>query len=208
MKKIIQDIEALKHNTTIQKQIDTRIHEFKTINTHSAEELYTELCFCLLTANFSSQRSIHIHAQLKSHFGIDSSETLAAKLKASGYRFPHTRAAYITEARAHKDSLPTILHTLQGEDRRAWLVHTIKGFGYKEASHFLRNIGYDDYAIIDSHILDLLTREKLIRKPKTLTQKKYKTLEKLLRTLALQTNLTLAELDLYLWYQETGKILK
>jgi N-glycosylase/DNA lyase len=33
-------------------------------------------------------------------------------------------------------------------------------------------------------------------------------IEKILKTIATQTNLTLAELDLYLWYMETGKIFK
>ncbi|MCK4901793.1 MAG: hypothetical protein KAS76_00435 [Thermoplasmatales archaeon] len=75
-------------------------------------------------------------------------------------------------------------------------------------SHFLRNVGFDDYAIIDFHIIDILVDNKLIEKPKTLTKKKYLEIEDLLRKLAKETNLTLAELDLYLWYMETGKILK
>jgi N-glycosylase/DNA lyase len=87
-------------------------------------------------------------------------------------------------------------------------VQNIKGLGYKEASHFLRNIGFDDYAIIDSHILDILKRYNLIKQPKTLTKKKYIEIENILQKIAKQTHLTLAELDLYLWYLETGKILK
>lgn len=94
------------------------------------------------------------------------------------------------------------------DERRAWLVDNISGLGYKEASHFLRNIGFDDYAIIDFHILDILERYHLIKKPKTLTAKRYRDIEAILRKLAAQTNLSLAELDLYLWYLETGKILK
>jgi len=101
-----------------------------------------------------------------------------------------------------------MIQTLQHEERRAWLVDNIKGLGYKEASHFLRNIGFDDYAIIDFHILDLLERYRLIKKPKTLTTKQYRKIEHVLQKLATKTNLTLAELDLYLWYLETGKILK
>jgi len=80
--------------------------------------------------------------------------------------------------------------------------------GLKEASHFLRNIGFDDYAIIDFHIVDLLVKENLIKRPKTITPKIYLEIETVLKKLAIQVNLTLAELDLYLWYLETGKILK
>ena len=37
---------------------------------------------------------------------------------------------------------------------RAWFVKNIKGIGLKEASHFLRNIGFGkDLAILDRHIL-------------------------------------------------------
>ena len=133
---------------------------------------------------------------------------LSKKLRQHGYRFPNTRAAYITESVKFKDLLPSIIQKLGWHERRAWLVDNIKGLGYKEASHFLRNIGFDDYAIIDFHILDLLERYHLIEKPKTLTVKKYREIEKILQTIATRTNLTLAELDLYLWFLETGKILK
>lgn len=78
----------------------------------------------------------------------------------------------------------------------------------KEASHFLRNIGYKNLAIIDFHILDLLEEYKLIEKPKTLSPKNYIEIENVLRELAQKTNTKLGELDLYLWYKETGKILK
>ena len=48
----------------------------------------------------------------------------------------------------------------------------------------------------------------IINKPKTITKNKYLEIEEKLIDLAKKTNLTLAELDLYLWYTETGKILK
>ena len=69
-------------------------------------------------------------------------------------------------------------------------------------------MGFDDYAIIDFHIIDILVDNKIIKKPKTLTKKRYLEIEDKLRGLADKTALTLAELDLYLWYLETGKILK
>jgi len=48
----------------------------------------------------------------------------------------------------------------------------------------------------------------LIERPKTLTKRKYLEIENILRDIAREINLTLAELDLYLWFIETGKILK
>jgi len=206
MNDLSSTINDLKHSN-IQREIQQRIKEFKTIDTHSAEELFNELCFCILTANFNSERTIQIHGKLHASFCRETKESIAKKLRKHGYRFPNTRASYIVESTANKDILPTIILTLNHEQRRHWLINNIKGIGYKEASHFLRNIGFDNYAIIDFHILDLLERYHLITKPKTLTAKKYLEIEQVLQKLATKTNLTLAELDLYLWYLETGKIL-
>ena len=207
MNELVSILKKLQQSS-IQKTIQKRIQEFKSIDTGSAEELFKELSFCILTANFNSERTISLHALLHPCFCTDTKENLAKKLRAQGYRFPNTRAGYITESVVHKNHLPRIIQELDHDERRAWLVDTITGLGYKEASHFLRNIGFDDYAIIDFHILDILERYHLIKKPKTLTAKKYREIEAILQGIATQTNLTLAELDLYLWYLETGKILK
>ncbi|MCS7106383.1 MAG: N-glycosylase, partial [Candidatus Aenigmarchaeota archaeon] len=122
--------------------------------------------------------------------------------------FPKTRANYIVEVRKFKDELKNIFGKLSEEELREWLVKNVKGLGYKEASHFLRNIGYKNFAIIDFHILDLLERFGLIKKPKSLSRKKYLEIENLLKKIAEKAKLSLAELDLYLWYLETKKVLK
>ena len=207
MNELLTNIQKLKHSR-IQLKIQKRIQDFKNVNTLSAEELFQELCFCILTANFNAERSIHIHKQIHNCFCTDTKEMLSKKLRQQGYRFPNTRAIYIIDSVSKKDTLPIIIQTLKRDERRTWLAQNIKGLGYKEASHFLRNIGFDDYAIIDSHILDLLERYNLIKQPKTLTKKKYIEIENLLHKIAQQMHLSLAELDLYLWYLETGKILK
>ena len=96
------------------------------------------------------------------------------------------------------------------QEIREWLVKNIKGLGYKEASHFLRNIGFKNIAIIDYHIIDILARYRIIKKPKTrsLTRKRYLEIERVLRELSEKTGLALGELDLYLWFLETGRVLK
>jgi N-glycosylase/DNA lyase len=78
----------------------------------------------------------------------------------------------------------------------------------KESSHFLRNIGYKNLAIIDFHVLDLLEEYQIITRPKTMTKKQYLEIEEILLNIANQLNVNLAELDLYLWYAETGKVYK
>jgi len=207
MNGLVDKIENLK-KSEIGKLVEQRIEEFKNIDKKSNDELFKEICFCLLTANFNAEKSIKIQSKIGECFLTDSKKELTEKLKNYGHRFPNTRAEYISESLKCKDKLKDIVQFRDKKALRDWIVNNIKGIGYKEASHFLRNVGFDDYAIIDFHILDILVNYSLLKKPKTLTKKKYLDIEILLRRLAKKTGLTLAELDLYLWYLETGKILK
>jgi N-glycosylase/DNA lyase len=185
------------------------MNEFKEMGNKPSSEIFKELCFCILTANFNAEKSIKIQKVIGDGFLILPESQLTEKLKELGHRYPNTRTKYITEARKYKDSIKDIINSFNDENElREWLVENIKGIGFKEASHFLRNIGYKNFAIIDFHVIDILTRYKLIEKPRALTKRKYLEIEDLLKKIARKLNLNLAELDLYLWYMETGKILK
>ncbi len=207
MNDLLTVLNHLTHSP-IQQTVIQRIEEFKNLGKQSSEQIFQELCFCLLTANCQSQSCIQIQQKMGSDFLKLSEKQLTQKLKDLRYRFPNTRAQYITAAQNKYPLILQQLESLSGEELRNHLVKEIKGFGYKEASHFLRNIGYDDYAIIDFHIIDILEREQVIKKPKTLTKKQYLRIENTLRILARNLHISLAELDLYLWFLETGKILK
>jgi N-glycosylase/DNA lyase len=200
MKQLINYIQALK-KSNIASTIKQRMREFR-----NQKDVFSELCFCLMTANYSAEGGIRIQYAIGEGFYDLSEKDLANKLKKLGHRFPNARAKYICNARDL--DVRDALKNLTKDNLRDWLVNNVKGLGMKEASHFLRNIGYKDYAIIDFHIIDLLVREKLIERPKTLTKKKYLEIEDVLRTIGEKVNLNLAELDLYLWYLETGKVLK
>ncbi|MEM3018977.1 MAG: N-glycosylase/DNA lyase, partial [Candidatus Bathyarchaeia archaeon] len=172
-------------------------------------DIFKELCFCILTANFNAEKSIKIQEKIGDGFLNLSESQLAERLKELGHRYPNTRARYIVLARKYKDSLKMIINSFKEEIKlRDWLVKNIKGIGYKEASHFLRNIGYFNFAILDFHIIDCLVNYRLIDKPKILTKRNYLEIEKLLKDVAKKAGINLAQLDLYLWYFETGKILK
>ncbi len=211
MRDILRLIENLK-NSEVAGLVDMRIKTFKVLGRKSNNEIFKELCFCLLTANFSAERAIEIQKKVGEGFLILPQKRLASALQKFGYRYPNTRAEYIAEARKYKDMIKSYVGgftpNIDEYALRDWLVKNIKGLGYKEASHFLRNIGYQNLAIIDFHIMDLLERHGLIACPKTLTKAKYLKIEEVLRKIARKSNLTLAELDLYLWYIETGKVLK
>lgn len=197
MKKLLSKIDALK-GSSVRSLVASRMKEFGRRRTE--QELFSELCFCLLTANFNAERSIRIQNEIGSGFFDFSESKLSKKLKGLGHRFPNARAKYIAEARKQIGKLKAA--------NREWLVENVKGLGYKEASHFLRNTGNNDSAIIDFHIVDLLEKNNLIERPKSLTKGNYLQIESLLRNISLKANLNLAELDLYLWYMETNKILK
>ena len=200
MKPLIDLVKKLKASP-IKLVVDKRLKEFSSIP-RNFENLFRELAFCILTAGTSAELGIKTISHLGDTLFLGSHEEIQKKLK-EVYRFHTIRAGYLHEARNNFKKLD-----INSPDIREQLVKNIKGLGMKESSHFLRNIGFCDYAIVDFHIVDILVKNSLIAKPKTLTPKKYLEIESVLRELAEKTNTNLAELDLYLWYEETGKVLK
>jgi len=193
----------------VRRVVEARIKEFESLRSSSRENLFKELCFCILAANFSAERSLRIIEEIGDDLLKLSEEELAETLRRLGHRFPSSRARYIVQARRSLDELVKVLETIDDEFMvREWLVKNVKGVGYKEASHFLRNIGFKNLSIIDFHIIDLLARYGLIKRPRSLTRRRYLEIEGLLRRISEKLGISLAELDLYLWYMETGRILK
>ncbi|HDN83001.1 MAG TPA: N-glycosylase/DNA lyase [Candidatus Altiarchaeales archaeon] len=200
---LLKVLRSLK-KSEIREVIANRIKEFEANYRKSNEEIFKELCFCILAANFNAEKSLKIINSLGDEVMTLSKPELAKKLKKLGHRYPNLRAEYIIEARRYKNELKSLIASFDNEEElREWLVKNIKGLGYKEASHFLRNIGF-----IDFHIINLLAKYDIIKKPRTLTKIKYLEIETILRNIAKNLGVSLAELDLYLWYLETKKILK
>lgn len=210
MKAVLDLLEKLKRDS-VRETIDSRMQEFKELGEKDSSEIFKELCFCFMTANFSAKGGIKIQNEIGEGFLTMPENELAAKLSDLGHRFPNARARYVVLAQPHKDSLKETLSNLEDEKiMREWIVENIKGIGMKEASHFLRNIGYENVAIIDFHIVDFLAKHGLIEKPKSrsLTTKQYLEIENVLKEISKASDLSLGELDLYLWYLETGTVLK
>jgi N-glycosylase/DNA lyase len=85
----------------------------------------------------------------------------------------------------------------------------IKGIGYKEASHFLRNIGFSGYAILDKHIVNMLFELGVLpTNDKPANRKKYIEIEDRLRVFSNEIGIDMDEMDLALWSYKTGVILK
>ena len=211
MEFLIGKVSSLK-NHPVSDIISSRISEFESFRNPniSLESLFKELCFCLLTANYTAIGGLRIQEALGDKFLTLNVDELRSELKSLGHRFWPQRAEWIVLARKHLPVLKEVLSNLVGLELRQWFVNNVKGLGMKEASHFLRNVGFTDFAIVDFHIIDILSEYGVIDRVEKgkFTSKKYLEIEGSLRTLSNRLKLSLSELDLYLWFMETGKVLK
>jgi N-glycosylase/DNA lyase len=193
------------------RRVEARIREFQAAQGEGDERWFEELVFCLLTANYSARGALACIAALNEGdaIGEGSLEQLRACLE-HRHRFPNKRAEFIHKARAHRDDLKrTITSQPSSRAARDWLVENITGLGMKEASHFLRNVGYLDLAIIDKHILTHMEEQGIIgERPKTLTRRRYLEYEEILIRVAGMLGMSLGMMDLYLWAKKSGEVIK
>ena len=178
------------------KEIKQRLKEFSQVK---GDSIFYELCFCLLTPQSNAKkcdvavRLLHDHDFLNRN--INPVEYLHKNT-----RFHNNKSKYLIEMKKKFSSL---------EMKREFLVENVKGLGLKEASHFLRNIGYRDLAILDRHILKNLVKYKAIQEvPNSLTPKKYHEIEEKFKQFSKRVNIPMDELDLLFWSMETGEVFK
>jgi N-glycosylase/DNA lyase len=96
-------------------------------------------------------------------------------------------------------------------ERRDWLALEtgIKGLGYKESSHFLRNVGFTGYAILDKHVMRCLADVGLVADNRPPSSRgTYLLMEAKLKKFAREIGIDFDELDLVLWSMKTGEVLK
>lgn len=197
--------------------IKKRLGEFRRIHKGTDEDIFHELCFCLLTPQSKAVHCDLAIKDLKSSGLILKGRAGLIRPKLKGRaRFHNKKAIYIVEARdalnrGGRLDMKTRIDTRDVMATREWLVDNIRGLGYKEASHFLRNIGLGrDIAILDRHILKNLKAYGAIKKiPHNIGAKKiYLEVEGKVRQFARKTGIPLEELDLLFWSIETGYIFK
>ena len=212
MDKLFDKVKELEQSD-IGKVVRKRLSEFSAFRHKDNKEWFSELCFCLLTANSKAKTASDIQEELGSKGLCEgSSSEIRSCIQRHGHRFHNNKTAFIVGARRFvniKDVVGQQIEIGGISCAREWLVSNIKGLGYKEASHFLRNVGFFDVAIVDRHILKVLAEYGYIEEiPKNITHKKYMELEDLLRNIAEKTDMNMAELDLYMWYMKSGFVLK
>jgi len=196
--------------------IQTRLNEFKQILNRSDDDVFAELCFCLLTPQSSAKTCWAAVSRLKERTLLLKGTANEIQPQLNDVRFGDSKARYIVEARATftKDGklfLKSHLSSFGNPfELREWIVENVKGLGYKEASHFLRNVGLgDEFAILDRHILRNLKRlDVIVEVPVSITKKRYLEIEEKLRRFSREIGIPLADLDLLFWSRETGWIFK
>ncbi|MDQ6786953.1 MAG: N-glycosylase/DNA lyase [Acidobacteriota bacterium] len=199
------------------KEILERLAEFENVwQTAADERLWEEMVFCFFTGGCSARMGVRSVEAVRSILLTGEQDELAVALRGR-HRYPNARAGYIVASREFllEHCNLRLREKLQGFDnnleRRDWLVREkrIKGLGYKEASHYLRNIGLKGYAILDKHILRSLAELGIIENPTPpATRAKYLATEEKLKELARAAEIDFDELDLVLWSMKTGEILK
>lgn len=201
------------------KEIRKRLREFSEVwRTASNARLWEEMVYCIFTAGASAKMGLRSVEAVRPFLATGEQKEMTGALVAAGaHRFPNARPGYVVITRDYLQSsfsmrLRERLESFRDPfERRDWLAKEpqIKGLGYKEASHYLRNIGFKGYSILDKHILRCLAELDVIDSPKPPTnRKRYLEVEAMMRRFAGDIGINFDELDLVLWSIKTGEILK
>ena len=216
--KVPVTIENIRETHSVRRdEIRRRLSGFEAIlRSGTDDDLWEEMVFCFFTGGCSAKMGMRSINAVR-HLLQNGDQTELAKALTGVHRYPNARSRYIVASRdflrEHCDlKLRSKLQSFECHfERRDWLVREkgIKGLGYKEASHFLRNIGFKGYAILDKHVLRCLAELKIIDDPKPPnTRSAYLRVEQKLKDLTAATQIDFDEMDLVLWSMRTGEILK
>lgn len=209
-------LEKIYHE--IKSEIEERLVYFKEVwKNGSNEDIHAELSFCILTPQSKAKNAWKAITALREDNLLFTGKEEEIVEYLNIVRFKNNKAKYLVTLREQmrdesgkiitKDFFSNFKDTLE---RREWIVKNIKGMSYKEAGHFLRNVGFgEDVAILDRHILKNLVKLEVIEEiPKTITPKLYKEIEEKLRLFCKEVNIPMDSMDLLLWYKEAGEIFK
>ena len=193
-------------------------NELKLIPSEAKDDhrIFEELSFCIFTANTSAEMGLKAVDAVRNVLITGTADDMTKRLEGI-YRFNNVRPAHIIHTRNYlKNTLNFELKKKiksfndKNELRNFFALNKdVKGLAYKEASHFLRNIGFKGYAILDKHVINSLHEFGVLEtneKPKN--AKEYLEIEKKFIDFSKQIGIGMDELDLLLWSRKNGRILK
>lgn len=205
-------LDILKENhRNRRKEIIERLSDFKKNKYASNSKFLEEMAFCVFAANSSAKMGLRAAELLKD---VLSNGTLEDYKKATykKVRFYNKRAEYLyfnKQIIAKMTKEITRELSLMDFNQRREFIRQFKGFGMKEASHLLRNLGYEGYCIIDKHVLNTLAEMNILDSnlpPKNAAE--YENIEQKIKAFAEKENFNIDELDLAIWSMKTGEIIK
>lgn len=201
--------------TSIRPAVARQLTLFKNRRRSATDrDLFIQLVFCLLTPQSKARQCWRAVERLLETDLLFSGSDRDIAMEIPIVRFRNKKALFIVEARRRFYSVACVsLRTSleryrNNHDKRSWLIATVKGYGTKEASHFLRNIGFgSDLAILDRHILKNLVAHGVIDGvPSNMSPARYRAIESSMVNFSRSINIPLDYLDFVLWYKETGDI--
>lgn len=199
------------HYHEVKPIVKKRLKEFERFRKKGTKEIFEEMTYCVFAANSSATMATIALDLLKP---ILWSGTLKDYQKAvhKKVRFYNIRSKYLHHNRQiieQKKDFKEYLDSLNNKERREFIKENFKGFGMKEASHFLRNIGYKGYTIIDKHVLNMMHEMNVLKtnKPPKNPEEYYKIENKIIK-FAKEEDYDIDELDLALWSFKAGKVMR
>lgn len=202
------DTRLLKEKYNLnKKEISSHLRKFQDL---SEDDNYSEFLFCLLTPQSNAHKCWEAVQSLLKQENLTYAKIVS--ILKTKTRFHNNKANYIMEAPKTWVSIKPLLVNKNRSELRNQIAKGVKGYGLKEASHFLRNIGKSDnqIAILDRHILRNLKNLEIISEEeiKMKNQGDYNKIEEKFLAFSKEVRIPIDHLDLLFWSNETGNLFK
>lgn len=190
------------------EEIRNQLLEFKeTLQKADDLGIFHELSFCILSSGVGPQIAGQCMRAIGEKLGNGEEDELLGHIETI-HKYAENASRYIVFTREylkkeHGFLLKSLVSSFEDRvERRDFFAKNpgIKGLGYMQASHFLRNLGFSGYAILDRNNLASLFELGIIGETKyPLTKKRYLETESLMTEAAHELGISLDEFDLLLW---------
>lgn len=202
----------LEHYREKEEEAKEKLKEFEKHKESTHDELFEELTFCIFAANSSAEMGLKAVKLLKHVLKDGTLEEYRERVKEK-VRFYNKRSEYLHHNREklkeQQINLQTLIKTKKPKQLREYIKENLKGLGLKESSHYLRNIGFKGFCIIDKHVLTVMQELKVLKTNKPpKNDKEYYEIEQKIKKFAKKQKLNEDVLDLAMWSYKTGKIIK
>ena len=190
------------------EEIRNRLSEFKeTFQKADDLQVFRELSFCILSSGVGPKIAGRCMGAIGEKLADGEENELLSRIEAI-HKYAENASRYIAFTREylkkeHGFFLKSLVSSFEDRvQRRDFFAKNpgIKGLGYMQASHFLRNLGFSGYAILDRNNLASLLELGIISEAKyPLSKKRYIETENLMAGAARELGIGLDEFDLLLW---------